>query len=359
MPKISLIIPVYNAERYLAETLDSLLDQTHHDLELVCVNDGSHDNSWEILQRYVAQDSRVVPIDQPNQGVSVARNTGIARATGDIIMFVDADDKLVPTACAVVAGVFEDPDVEVFTFGFECFPQEATPLGMEKELKPPRKVYEPFSPSLLFEDKARPYPWRTALRHSFVEREHIHFEPGVTLGEDQIIYFAIYPFAKKTVLSPEQLYRYRMADTSATHTTAEGEESRLKRLEQHLAVIEAILRLWSEKGMNGFCASELLEWCMDFVVFDINALPEPTKRELFTRLLNDFDSYFTDKPEHIAKHPSATWCLTDIRSALQSEARDQTYVSLIHLSFFYRMRYGFIRCFQQVLIGMGILKKWK
>lgn len=359
MPKISLIIPVYNAERYLAETLDSLLNQTHHDLELVCVNDGSHDGSREILQRYAAQDNRTIPIDQPNQGVSVARNTGIARATGDIIMFVDADDKLVPTACEIVAGVFEDPDVEVFTFGFECFPKEATPLGMEKEQRPPRKTYDGFRASLLFEDRARPYACRTALRRSFVEREDIHFEPGVKLGEDQIIYFVIYPFAKKTVLSPERLYLYRMAATSATHTTAEGEESRLARLEQHLAVIEAILHLWSEKGMNDFCASELLEWCMDFVVFDINALPEPKKRELFTRLLNDFDSYFIDKPERIAKHPSATWCLTDIRSALRSEAQDQAYVSLIRLSFFYRMRYGFIRCFQQVLIGMGILKKWK
>lgn len=104
---------------------------------------------------------------------------------------------------------------------------------------PTTQTYDGFQASLLFEDHARPYACRTALRRSFVERENIHFEPGVKLGEDQIIYFAIYPFARKTVLSPEQLYRYRMADASATHTTAEGEESRLKRLEQHLAVIEA------------------------------------------------------------------------------------------------------------------------
>ena len=90
---ISVIVPVYNAEKYLVQCLDSLVQQTYNDLEIITVNDCSNDNSLNILREYATRDKRIKVIDLPvNSGVSFARNTGIAAASGEWISFVDSDD---------------------------------------------------------------------------------------------------------------------------------------------------------------------------------------------------------------------------------------------------------------------------
>ena len=96
MIKISVIIPVYNVERFLARTLDSVLNQTFQELEIICVNDGSPDNCASILESYAQKDKRIKVITQENQGLSVARNNGFAQATGDYIYFLDSDDVIHP-----------------------------------------------------------------------------------------------------------------------------------------------------------------------------------------------------------------------------------------------------------------------
>ncbi|MCA0755383.1 glycosyltransferase [Paenibacillus sp. N4] len=95
-PKVSVIIPVYNAEAYLSECLDSLLAQTLHECEFICVNDGSRDRSRAIIEVFLNKDARVRLIDQPNRGVSAARNAGLAAASGEYAGFVDADDRVEP-----------------------------------------------------------------------------------------------------------------------------------------------------------------------------------------------------------------------------------------------------------------------
>ena len=97
-PLVSVIVPVYNASAYLERCINSILQQTYQNIELILVNDGSTDNSLQICRRYARQDSRVLVIDQCNRGVSESRNAGIARAKGIYLQFADSDDWLVPTA---------------------------------------------------------------------------------------------------------------------------------------------------------------------------------------------------------------------------------------------------------------------
>ena len=92
MPKISVIVPVYNVEKFLARCLDSILGQSLRDIEVICVDDGSPDNSIEILNRYAARDSRIRIVRQANRGLGGARNTGIEAAEGEYVGFVDSDD---------------------------------------------------------------------------------------------------------------------------------------------------------------------------------------------------------------------------------------------------------------------------
>lgn len=415
--KISIIVPVYKAEKHLAATLDSLIGQTHADLEIVCVNDGSPDTSGSILEAYAARDERVCVIEQENQGVSVARNTGMAHATGDVLMFVDADDTLVDTACARVHEVFATRQPEAFTFGLECDPPEAAPASLRRELAPRDAVYDGFAPDLLFKEHARPYACRTALSADFARREGIMFEPGLGLAEDQVFYFAVYPFARRTVLSSEKLYIYRMNDESATHAAFAPQTALRKKLDAHLCAIEAICRIWDERGLHHFCAAELLEWCLDFTMLDIGKLPAGEQRMDYARLMACLDKHFGAPCERFARRRPTKACLADIRAALDdapalaqyengaikkskangtdahaasddtgtapgaraphdapdgraSDAFDQDatgkanvatpangpVVAPMHKARYYLMRRGFVRCAERVLMKMGVVK---
>jgi glycosyltransferase involved in cell wall biosynthesis len=96
-PKISVIIPVYNSEKYLERCLNSVINQIYKNLEIIIVNDGSIDSSLCICQKYAENDSRIIVIDKANEGVSMARNAGLNVATGEYIGFVDSDDDIAPT----------------------------------------------------------------------------------------------------------------------------------------------------------------------------------------------------------------------------------------------------------------------
>ena len=95
-PKISIIIPSYNEEKNIFRCLDSVMNQTFSDFEVLCVDDGSNDKTFDIIKKYSEKDSRIIPMKNPNKGVSSARNFGIENAKGDYIGFVDSDDFIQP-----------------------------------------------------------------------------------------------------------------------------------------------------------------------------------------------------------------------------------------------------------------------
>ncbi len=111
--KVSLIIPVYNTEKYLRQCLDSVISQTFKEFECICINDGSTDNSLPILQEYINKDIRFKLIDKKNEGVSVARNTGIQNATGKYIVFIDSDDWITKDYIEVLYNTIEKYDCDL------------------------------------------------------------------------------------------------------------------------------------------------------------------------------------------------------------------------------------------------------
>lgn len=113
---ISVIIPVYNVEPYLRECLDSVIFQTKPELEIICVNDGSPDNSLEILQEYAAKDSRIKLIDQENQGLSRTRNNALAIAKGEYVMFLDSDDWIRNDACEILYNKCKKYNLDMLNF---------------------------------------------------------------------------------------------------------------------------------------------------------------------------------------------------------------------------------------------------
>ena len=113
MSKISVIVPVYNVEKYISKCLDSILAQTYADLEVICVNDGSTDNSGKILDEYAARDSRVKVFHKDNGGVSSARNLALENITGNYVGFVDSDDYIAPDMYSSLLSALEEQDADI------------------------------------------------------------------------------------------------------------------------------------------------------------------------------------------------------------------------------------------------------
>lgn len=120
-PLISIIIPVYNSAKYLLKCLDSIINQTYQNLEIICVNDGSTDNSTKILQNYAKKDNRIKILTQKNAGLSAARNSGIKAATGKYITFVDADDQIKPTMLKDMISALQNSHADIAVCSFEEF----------------------------------------------------------------------------------------------------------------------------------------------------------------------------------------------------------------------------------------------
>ncbi|RGS75648.1 glycosyltransferase family 2 protein [Coprococcus sp. AF21-14LB] len=120
-PLVSIIIPVYNAERFLRETLDSLVEQTYKHFEVICVDDGSTDKSLEILREYNQKDSRFRFIEQNNQYAGVARNNGLKVACGKYIMFLDSDDLFEKKMLFTLVKIAERKKIDILFFWILSF----------------------------------------------------------------------------------------------------------------------------------------------------------------------------------------------------------------------------------------------
>ena len=133
-PLVSIIIPIYNVEKYLQQCLESICNQTLQEIEIICVNDGSTDNSRNIAYEYAHKDSRICIIDSENQGLSSARNQGLARARAEYIQFLDADDYVEPTISSMMYNIMYMYNVDVVMCGIETHYEEGQEYRNKKQI---------------------------------------------------------------------------------------------------------------------------------------------------------------------------------------------------------------------------------
>ncbi|MCQ2085799.1 MAG: glycosyltransferase, partial [archaeon] len=193
MVKISVIIPVYNVENYLRESLDSLMNQSFEDAEFIMVNDGSKDSSPDICREYTEKDSRFILIDQPNGGPAKARNTGIDAAKGEYICFMDSDDLLAEEALQKMYDLVQGYDILVhgtdFIGDFDEVPQW---IAGAQKIK--RTDVEDFSVRHIFSMYGcGPVLWLHFIKADLIQKEHLRINENLTIGEDfsfAVTYFA-------------------------------------------------------------------------------------------------------------------------------------------------------------------------
>ena len=210
MPTISVIVPVYNVEKYLRCCVDSILAQTFTDIEVLLVDDGSTDGSGAICDEYAQKDSRVRVFHKPNGGVSSARNLGLDKAAGKWIMFVDSDDKVAPQICERLLEYATDDCMPMCTY-YEWRGDEFKRSLPEVN---PTEIY-PIIEYLRLGNRIM--VWGKLYKRAIIELTRKRFEEKTSFAEDAIFNYDYIKDVGCYCLIDEPLYYYRILQNSLSH----------------------------------------------------------------------------------------------------------------------------------------------
>ena len=215
-PKISVIVPVYNVEKYLSKCLDSILCQTFSNIEIICVNDGSTDNSRKILEEYKNKDSRIIIIDKKNGGLSSARNAGMKVAKGEFFSFIDSDDWIDSSMLEKLYKNITSLDTDISI----CAVHQFDETNQKIDDSNPYYTLEYFDSS--FDNKSFSYKdtkpfimdvcvmaWNKLYRRSLIDKCKAEFPDGL-IFEDGPFFFSIFFKTQKVSIVREFLYYYRV-----------------------------------------------------------------------------------------------------------------------------------------------------
>lgn len=224
MPKISVILPVYNVEKYLRECLDSLVNQTLKDVEIICVDDGSTDESLKILNEYAARDGRIIVVEQPNKGAGAARNLGLMYAHGEYLAFVDPDDFIEPSLLSECIDAAEREDADIVSFRYVEFDSKTG--SVKKNVQFPARIRAILSSGRITASAAElsdciftsvvPSVWSKIFRRKMIATENIVFQELRRANDLYFSYMAILK-ARKIAFIDRALYHYRKGIDSTSN----------------------------------------------------------------------------------------------------------------------------------------------
>lgn len=222
MKKVSIIVPVYNVEKYLSDCLDSILSQNFKDMEVICVDDASDDNSARIIKEYEKKDEKIKAIfHKKNSGLSATRNSGLKYAQGEYLWFVDSDDVISQGAVERLYRCATEKDVDVVYFEYKKFSSKQVKgvVNLDSDSDQHLDVYSgrEFFCMEMEDNKAQVTAWCIFLRREFLEKEKITFKEGI-YHEDNLFSFLVAMEAKRVYRVPDVLYYYRQREGSITQT---------------------------------------------------------------------------------------------------------------------------------------------
>lgn len=252
-PMISIIVPVYNVDRYLTQCLDSLINQTYRDIEIICINDGSTDRSPVILRDYAKKDSRIILIDRENRGISKSRNEALSVATGEWVLFVDSDDWVDTDICRLSVETAERENAGVVLwsyireFGTRSLPKYVSSSNTVWEGKSDcrmlqRRILGPVGNELGETDKMDAWGtvWGKLYLRSLIETHRIRFVDTQVIGsaEDVLFNLAYFYRIEKAVYLHVCKYHYRkIAGGSFTSVYKPGLPEKWNNLYQKIACV--------------------------------------------------------------------------------------------------------------------------
>ena len=223
-PTVSVVIPVYNAEDYLGQCLDSVLLQSLQDIEVICVDDGSTDGSLSILQMYAMFDERIKVIQQENSGAAVARNHGLHEATGKYIIFLDADDFFEEQMLEKMVAKAEEDGSDLVICGYSVFDDSIKETVHSVEVKEKYLKQSPFKPKNFAKELfsiALDVPWNKLIRRDLVEEKNILFDEGIRCVDDNFFHCCVMAGAKQ-ISSLKDCFVYYRVNLPGQQTSSRG-----------------------------------------------------------------------------------------------------------------------------------------
>ena len=237
MPRVSVVVPIYNVEDYLAECLDSIAGQTMRDFEVVLVDDGSTDSSHATAEAYAQRDERFRLITQANAGLGAARNAGTAAATGEFLLFVDSDDVIAPNALARLLGVLDRTGSDFATANVQRLSSNGTRQAyfLSRVFTRTRLRTHVTRQRALIADRTA---WNKLWRRSFWDVQGYEFPVGV-FNEDIPVVVPAHFAARSVDVIAEPLYFWRAREGGAASITQRRLE--LRALQDRLRAVEHVI----------------------------------------------------------------------------------------------------------------------
>ena len=284
IPKVSVIIPVYNTEKYVRQAVESIRRQTLKDIEIIIVNDGSTDGSMTILEELAAQDERIKLFSQENQGQSAARNFATEKAKGKYIYFMDSDDFLEKDALQLCFEKAVNKNLDFVLFDAEILnPQDTTAIDLTyKRTQILNKEYIYTGNELLNtfirEHIFTPSPCLSFINTAFLRQQNLSFYPGI-IHEDQLFTCKLYLNANKVMCIAKPFFKRRFrSDSTMTNRFA------WKNMRGYLTVTAELLQYASKHPEYKKLIDLFLSQMLDASVWQAHVLPLKEKIKLLPRI---------------------------------------------------------------------------
>ena len=299
-PIISLVLPVYKVEKYIHRCLSSVTNQTLMDIEIICVDDGTPDNSCSIIEQFASEDARIRLVHKKNGGLSSARNEGLKHARGEYVWFIDSDDYIVKDACEILYKDILCNAPEMIVFGAYVFPEKYADSWTNYVLSPePAKYrntalhekgyYEEAVKMLFHKPGIMPFAWRLCIKREVLEKNKLVFDETVRFGEDTIFAFDAFPVMKSVDVLWNKLYCYCCYREGSLMFTQTGNQE--KKAMANIAIVDVVLKKWTKRFGQAATEREIFNWIIDFVGYDIALLSGETGKAAAQKLLLLLDEY--------------------------------------------------------------------
>ena len=208
--KITVIVPIYNAEKNIEKCVNSILNQTYSNLEVILINDGSKDKTEEICKNLAKKDNRIKYFYKENSGVSATRNLGLDKVTGDFISFIDSDDYIENDMYEIMLNKIDDSEIVICDY---CEVNNDNEFKTDTEIEMKEKVFDNLDDLILNIDnkKINRYvnpPWNKLIKTDIVKKQNIRFDSRISLGEDLLFNLQCMKVAKKLQIVDKKLYNY-------------------------------------------------------------------------------------------------------------------------------------------------------
>lgn len=283
---VSIIVPIYNSEKYLDRCIDSMTKQTLPDLEIILVDDGSKDGSLSICQAWAERDNRIKVVSQFNQGVSEARNTGLSLASGSAIMFLDSDDYMKPEMCAVMMKKMQDTDADLVVCGTE--ENDGTRWKPSKDANfSSLRDFQVYFVQLLNSELLSP-PWNKIYKKEKISSK---FAANVSFGEDLIFNLSYIANCQKITFITDCLHFHEKDNVNSL--ARNFHDNRLMDIE---ALQHAILDFAGENNDKGIMTKYIKDIIVHTKLLLLNQFI-PLKRKI--ELLNDWKEITQIQSMHI------------------------------------------------------------